>query len=100
MCVRVGVCVGVGGCVRVCVCVCVCVGVCVCGCGCVCVCVCVCACVRACVTPHLSRAVLNQFVCLLEDKTSVEDFVVWGQKILNTCVKVSTYFLPSFCISH
>ena len=33
-------------------------------------------------------AVLRQFVGLLEEKTSVEDFVEWGQSVLHTTVKV------------
>ena len=32
--------------------------------------------------------VLNQFMSLLEDKTSVEDFVEWAQTILDSSIKV------------
>ena len=42
---------------------------------------CVCLCV-------FDVLVLHQFVSLLADKTSVEDFVEWGQTILDTTLKV------------
>ena len=36
----------------------------------------------------VSAAVLNQFVGLLEEKTSVEDLVEWGQSVLDTTLLV------------
>ena len=38
---------------------------------------------------------LNQFVSLLEDNTSVEDFVEWGQAVLDSTVKVLLYIYVS-----
>ena len=40
---------------------------------------------------YIMCAVLRQFVGLLEDKTSVEDLVEWGQSVLQNTVKVRMY---------